>query len=426
MNTKINLFFIVVIFFTTNLFSQGNLPESREATFIEANGSTEILVRATGIGGESGFWGFKEEKSLKLAEIDARKSAVYFVLYGGANLDGVLRSEEDKRNFSRIENDFFAEDNIKKFIAWEATTFEKRVRLSGKDKLKIEKQIRINKKTIVDQLIEKRIIVSVEEITEEIGLPTIMVLPEVKTGENPLDELRGNTVAKQGASTIESYLTAKKYNVIAPDQAEQISQQQKAQISLKGNEEDLSYTIALSVGSDIYITYALTIDERKVGSTKVRKASASVRAYETTTARLLGTETGYSEESAAPAAALVESAIANALNNVLGRVNSYWEDDIKNGAQYKVIFTLNGNFDEDAKYDVADAVEKSLKKLSNKTKENIVSDKTIDYLVWISNKEMQSPTGFFRVLRKEFSANYPSAKLKQITLNRKLMLLGIE
>ena len=64
-----------------------------------------------------------------------------------------------------------------------------------------------------------------------------------------------------------------------------------------------------------------------------------MRAFETTTARLLGAETGYSDESAAPATALVEAAMTNALDNVMSRINSYWQDDIKNGLQYKVIVT---------------------------------------------------------------------------------------
>jgi hypothetical protein len=266
----------------------------------------------------------------------------------------------------------------------------------------------------------------VQEVTEEIGLPTLMALPETKPGQNPLDELRKDPLLKQGASVIESYLTAKKYQVIAPDQAEQIFQQQKAQMSLKGKDEDLSYAIALSVGSDIYVTYSVNIETRRVGSSEVRKASVSVRSYETTTARLLGTETGYSEESAAPAAALVEAAITNALNNVISRINAYWVDDVKTGLQYKVIINITGQFDEDSKYDLADAVQKSLKKLCSRVKENIVSDKTIDYLVWVSNQDIQSPSAFFRELRKEFTANFVKGKLRQVNLNRKLLILAVE
>lgn len=408
------------------MVGQGNLPTSREATFVEANGPAEVMIRAKGIGGVKGMWGFKEEESVKMAESDARKAAVYFVVYGGAGLDGLLRSEDDKRKFATTENEFFDETNIQKFIAWEASGFDSRVKMAGGEKIKIEKQFRVNRKAISDQLVERRIMASVQDITEEIGMPTIMALPEVKPGQNPLDELRSNTVLKQGASAIESHLTSKKYSVIAPDQAEQIFQQQKAQMSLKGHEEDLSYAIALSVGSDVYITYTITVDKRVIGSSEVRKASVSVRAYETTTARLLGTETGYSDESAAPATALVEAAVTNALNNVMSRINSYWQDDLKNGLQYKVIVNITGKFDEDQKYDIEDAVQKMLKKLCSKTKQNVVSDKTIDYLVWVSNPDMQNPTGFFRELRKEFNANFSAGKLRQVNLNRKLMLVAVE
>ena len=416
----------MVVLSACMMVGQATLPTSREATFVEANGPAEVMIRAKGIGGVKGIWGFKEEESVKMAETDARKAAVYFVVYGGAGLDGLLRSEDDKRKFATMETEFFDETNIQKFIAWEASGFDSRIKMAGGEKIRIEKQFRVNRKAISDQLVERRIIASVQDITEEIGMPTIMALPEVKPGQNPLDELRSNTVLKQGASAIESHLTSKKYSVIAPDQAEQIFQQQKAQMSLKGHEEDLSYAIALSVGSDVYITYTITVDKRIIGSSEVRKASVSVRAYETTTARLLGTETGYSDESAAPATALVEAAVTNALNNVMSRINSYWQDDLKNGLQYKVIVNIVGKFDEDQKYDIEDAVQKMLKKLCSKTKQNVVSDKTIDYLVWVSNPDMQNPTGFFREMRKEFNANFSAGKLRQVNLNRKLMMVAVE
>ena len=420
-----NLFLLIVVV-SIQLYAQGNLPESRQATFIEAVTADEVLIKSKGVGGKSGMFGFKEEESVKLAEIDARKSAVYLVVYGGAGLDGLVRSDDDKRKFAPVEQELFATDNVQKFIAWEANSFESRVKLAGGEKIRVEKQFRINRAAIMNFLVDRRVIAKLEDVTEEIGLPTLMALPEVKPGQNPLEELRSNAVLKQGASVIESYLTQKKYNVVAPEQAQQLYEQQKAQLNLKGHEEDLSYMIALSVGSDIYVSYTITVDTRKVGSSDVRKASVSIRAFETTTARLLGVETGYSEESAAPPSALVEAAMTNALNNVISRINSYWQDDLKNGAQYKIIFTIVGQFDQDTKYDIADAAAKTLKKIAGRVKENVVADNTIDYLAWIQDKDMQSPSALFRELRREFNANFSQGKLKQITLNRKLIVVGVE
>ncbi len=420
------LFSILLVLSTRGAVAQSTPPVSREATFIEAVGEAEVMIRAKGVGAASGFFGFDEEGSVKNAETDARKSAVYFVLYGGAGLDGILKASDEKKKFSAIESDFWDDTNIGKFISWEAAHLDSRVKMAGGEKIRVEKQFRVHRRALIAMLVDRRVLASVEEMTEEAGLPTIMALPEVKSGQNPLEILKGDNVIKQGASAIESFLTYRKYNVIAPDQAEQIFQQQKGQMSLKGKEEDLSYAIALSVGSDIYITYSITVDSRYVGSSQVRKASVSVRAYETTTARLLGTETGYSDESAAPATALVDAAVGNALSNVMSRINAYWKDDSKNGQQYKVIFNITGQFDEDTKYDLADAAAKTLKKLCNRSKENVVSDKTIDYLVWVTDKDMQSPTGFFRELRKEFNANFTKGKLRQVNMNRKLMLLSVE
>ncbi len=420
-----NLFLLIVVV-SIQLYAQGNLPESRQATFIEAVTADEVLIKSKGVGGKSGMFGFKEEESVKLAEIDARKSAVYLVVYGGAGLDGLVRSDDDKRKFAPVEQELFATDNVQKFIAWEANSFESRVKLAGGEKIRVEKQFRINRAAIMNFLVDRRVIAKLEDVTEEIGLPTLMALPEVKPGQNPLEELRSNAVLKQGASVIESYLTQKKYNVVAPEQAQQLYEQQKAQLNLKGHEEDISYMIALSVGSDIYVSYTITVDTRKVGSSDVRKASVSIRAFETTTARLLGVETGYSEESAAPPSALVEAAMTNALNNVISRINSYWQDDLKNGAQYKIIFTIVGQFDQDTKYDIADAAAKTLQKIAGRVKENVVTENTIDYLAWIQDKDMQSPSTLFRELRREFNANFSQGKLKQITLNRKLIVVGVE
>ena len=336
------VFSIALALSTRIAAAQSTPPVSREATFIEANGEAEVMIRAKGVGAASGFFGFDEEGSMKNAEADARKSAVYFVLFGGAGLDGLVKSPDEKKKFSAIEADFWDDANIGKFIAWEATHLDSRVKMAGGEKIRVEKQFRVNRRALTALLVERRIIASVEEMTEEAGLPTIMALPEVKPGQNPLEILRSDNVVRQGASAIESYLTLKQYNVVAPDQAEQIFQQQRGQLNLKGKEEDLSYAIALSVGSDIYITYTVTIDSRYVGSSQVRKASVSVRAYETTTARLLGTETGYSEESAAPATALVDAAVGNALSNVMSRINAYWKDDSKNGQQYKVTIKIGG------------------------------------------------------------------------------------
>lgn len=416
----------IILLFPLSLFAQSSLPQSYQATFIENSGPDEVMVRAKGIGGKSGFFGLEEEESVKLAVEDARKSAVYFVLFGGEGLDGILKTENQKNKFSMIKQKFFVSENIQKFITWEENGFDSRIKLAGGKKILVEKEFRINRKAIINYLVAHNIIESAQSVTEQIGYPTLMVIPEVPPGKSPLDELQSNPLLKQAETVIEAFLTSNKYDVVEPEQAKQLYNQEKAQLSLHGHEEDLSYAIALSVGSDIYLTYNIIVNKRYVGSTIVRKASASIRAFETTTARLLGAETGYSEESAAPPAALIEAAITNAMNNVLSRIYSYWQDDISIGLQYKIIFNLTGEFTEDQIYNIQNAIEKTLKKLSNRTKENIVTNKTVDYSVWIHNSILQSPSDIFRAIRREFNNNFPQGQLEQIILNRKLIIANIK
>lgn len=422
---KIGLF-LLSIFSAATLFAQGNLPQSRQATFIENSGPDEVMVRAKGIGGKSGFFGFDEETSVKLAVLDAERSAVYFVVFGGEGLDGILKTNVQKQKFAMIEQSFFAADNVVKFIAWEENGFDSRIKLAGEKKILVEKEFRINRKGIINYLVDRHVIESVQAVTEQVGYPTLMVLPNVKPGQNPLQALQSDSLLQQAASVIEAFLTANRYNVVEPEQAAQLYQQEKAVLSLKGDAEDPSYMIALSVGSDIYLTYSVTVSTRYAGNTVVHRASASVQAFETTTARLLASETGYSQESAAPATALVEAAITNAMNNVLSRINAYWQEDIKNGLQYKIIFNIVGQYSNNEKYDIEDAVAKTLNQIADRTKENIVSDRTMDYSVWIDNTDLQSPLSIFLKLRKVFNNNFPEGKLEQILLNRKLIMVGIE
>jgi hypothetical protein len=66
----------------------------------------------------------------------------------------------------------------------------------------------------------------------------------------------------------------------------------KSHLLIKGQEEDEAYGLALTIGSDVYITYTINISENYVAGQHLNKAIVGVRAFETTTARLLGTETG--------------------------------------------------------------------------------------------------------------------------------------
>lgn len=396
---------------------ESNLPLTREASFVESYSPTEWMIKASGIG--MGKKKYEEDR----ASEDARKCAVYYCLYLGS--DPILSDQQEKNRFSLIEEDFFKLDNINKYISWESSELTSRVRINGGKDLKIEKVFRVNVGLLKEDLVASGVIIALPDLAAEVGLPQLMVLPEVKKGENPLEVMENRSEIKHAARAIESYLTAKRYEVIVPQQQDFLNNYGEAMRLVESTSDDISQRIALAIGSDIYITYSVNIESRYVGSTEQKKASVSVRAYETTTARLLGTETGYSYERPSPDEVVVEEAIHDAIDKVLSRVTAYWKEDLQRGIQYKILFSITGNFSEDQIEDIQFAIADVMDEFANRSKENVVTDQTMDYLVWVKSGKYDQARDLYRDIRDGFAAKFAGAKVKSQQMNRKLLMLEI-
>lgn len=410
---------LLLLFFAAlpQALAQGNLPISREASFVESYSPTEWNVRAAGIG--EGKKKQQEEKALE----DARKSAVYFCLYMGT--DPILSTPEEKARFAPMEQEFFDIQNITKYIAWESEEFTQRVRSRDEKQLKIEKVVRVNVGLLKEDLIGRGVLVATADLTAAIGMPQIMVIPEVPKGQNPLEAMQSRSDLKQAARSIESYLTARRYEVIVPEQQDFLNNYGQTMKLVEGSSEDLSYKIALAIGSDVYITFSVSIDRNMRGSSEVKKASVSVRAFETTTARLLGTETGYSYERPSPDEVIVEEAIHDAIDKVLSRINAYWKEDLQRGIQYKIIFSITGSFDDEQVEDIQFAIADVIDRFATRSKENVVTGQTMDYLVWVKPAQFDQARDVYRAIRDDFASEYPGAKVKSQQMNRKLLLLEV-
>ncbi len=406
--------------------AQDNLPESREATLIEATSPTEVMVRATGYGHHDpkGLFKKPDPKVMnKRAETDAMKAAVYFLLYNSDT--PILQTAAEKQAFLGIQSSFFQTDHIKKFISWESPSYLNRVKVNDTT-VKITKSYKINKQSIVNELTSQGVLTPREDITEKLGLPYIMVLPNSKGDQSPLQRLQNDPQLKKGAEVIESYLTSRHYDVLVPEQVQANNAMQQTAQFMSGMEDDYSYQLALSIGSDIYITYTIDISRRKVGNTPVAKASAGVRAYETTTARLLGTETGYSQERPGSEMPLIEEAMNNAIDPVLSKINAYWKDDLKRGIQYKLVISLGSGFDNDTAEDISWGVGDILKKITKDYKENVISEKTLDYLIWCDPSDYRRSSDVYRSIKENYQNDALPGDLDREAINRKLLLLSIK
>ncbi len=399
---------LLLLFIVAGRAVYAQVPKSQEATFVESYSPTEVTLKAKGIG-------FNVDE----AERDARKCAVYFLLYS-AN-DAILQTPAEKEAFKAIEQEFFTDANINNYITFMSNSILSKVKLQD-GSVKVEKLIRVNREKLKEDLVAKGAIAGTKDLAAIAGNPFIMVLPEVPKGQSPIAALQRDPNIKKGAEVIESYLTARRYEVRVPEQQDAVNDLVSAKKAVAGIQDDIAYKLALSIGADIYISYNVKIEQGSIG----KKASVGCRAYETTTARLLGTETGYSPERPdVPEAALIEEAMNFAIDRVLSRINAYWKEDIASGRQYKVIFRITGKFDDPD--NLTDALEDVLKEVTTKRKNNATTKETADWILWQNSYE--SERDFFKALSKAFESNKDikklGAKLKRINVNRKLMLLEI-
>ena len=406
------------------------IPVSKEATLIEAVSSSEWLIEATG----KYMSPEKREKKAKKdvdkngvtkATDDAKKAVVYFVLFGGT--DPLISSSQERQKLDEYESFYFDMSNISRYISWEESALQKKVKLNGGKGLKIVKRFKINKSILMKDLENHNILEAREDLADVFGNPFIMVLPEVEKGENPIEMLQSNQRLKHAASVIESFLTARQYDVVVPAAMENMDNLNAAQMSLGDQEEDFAYQLALSIGSDIYITYSGDLESAGYGTDKY---SMAVRAYETTTARLLGTETGYSQARKGEIMVSIEEAMNGAIDNVLSRLINYWESDLKNGVQYKLVVSISTDFDEDEAESISFAFMDAVEEISNKSKENIATSQTLDYLLWCDPGKYDKSSKVYRYLKKKFG-NFVedegvTAKLRKINVNRKMILLKVD
>lgn len=401
-----------------------NLPESREGTIINAASSAEIIVEASGIYYSEKRFGAKKEVrkyGIDYASKDAGKAAVYTLLFSGT--DPILSTDVEKQTFSSVQESFFNDDNIKTFITYEEARPSKKVSLKDGKGIKIVKQFKVNRDLLVKTLEDQNVLTKRETIEDLLGNPTIMVIPQTSKGQTPIELLSTDENAKIAATVVQSFLTARQYDVILPDQQSFLNDLTNSQLNLADREEDMAYQLALSVGSDIYIDFSVSHSKAAYDTDKY---AVTVRAFETTTGRLLGSETGHAQARKDEKFVSIEEAMLDAINSVLSRVTTYWKSDLEDGIQYKVITSIDADaFSEAELENLQDVYFDTIEDVAKKTKEVIVTSQTIDYLIWCDPKEYDKSRDVWRAIRRQFNAEYPKARITSLNQNRKLLLLKI-
>ena len=393
-----------------------NLPRSAEASLVEATSPCEWMVLASGVGVGS------EKKWDNFANQDARKAAVSFVLIGGT--DPLLQTPTERQRFESIKESFFSNRNYERYISWEEMKYSDRVRFENPRQLRITKHFKVNRCLLKDYLQSVAVLEETDMI--QLGMPFIAVLPQVEKGHDPIDRLSSDPNCNHAAATIESHLTALRFETVVPRQLQTIDDLIHCEKYLSEVTTDNCYILANAIGSDIYIEFSTSTERNEVAGNAVRKVVSTVRAFETTTARLLGSETGYSEESTNSEKALIEQSLNDAVTKVLTRIEAYWKSDLAQGLQYKVHFAVSPKVRSTRRDEIQFACHDMLKSRSRIIKELANSGQNFDYLIWVDPKLIAGTTDLYRALQQDFQAQFTDVSLRRVVVNRKLAIFEIE
>jgi hypothetical protein len=115
----------------------------------------------------------------------------------------------------------------------------------------------------------------------------------------------------------------------------------------------------------------------------------------------------------------------DAIDKVLARVTEYWKKDVDKGIQYKLIFNLSTDFDEDQIEEIQFTLMDAIEDMSKSSKENIVTAQTIDYLIWCDPEKYDKSSKVYRYLKKYFTQEETEGTIRKLNVNRKMILLKV-
>lgn len=255
---------------------------------------------------------------------------------------------------------------------------------------------------------------SASAAAQDLPKPVLMVLPD---GNEPLETLRNNPFAKSLTEAGNEYLTQRGYDVKSLEGNEDLNDL----ISLQGeisDSEDPSYLAGLSLGADIYIKFSGTMNSDMV--------SVSVSAYETSTARLLGSQSSSTKDNGVGMENrhyLVQSALKKAMPGLESKILSYWSEDLRKGVQYKVVIHMGERFSGTSLEDLQEGAVETLRAKFGQVRINSMSDRSMDLIVYANPSAYTDAFAVYSGIREALS---PLASAKKTNIVKKLILMDLE
>lgn len=253
---------------------------------------------------------------------------------------------------------------------------------------------------------------------QDIGQPIIMVSPNLSLKDGVPDASAESPYSRTTAEAINGYLTKKNYEVKSVDGQAELNSILEMQSDIANSEDDLSYLASVALDADIYIKYSSEVTNDEV--------SVEVSAYETSTARLLGSQSAVVRNNGHTSKININSnigaAVRKAMPGLEQKILGYWKMDLAKGTQYKVVVSIKGEYSDSQTEDLHDAIMKGLKSNFNSVKVNIMTAKTLDFVIYANPMKYKDSQEIYSKLRQIFK---PIAETKKNNITRKLILMEL-
>lgn len=257
---------------------------------------------------------------------------------------------------------------------------------------------------------------SVEDIPFKMR-PTVLVAPAIGRGSDAsIDVVRKNPLAKTAMEVINAYMSERGYNVVSLESQAQLDEVVQLQSDIAGNDEDLAYVAGLSVGADINITFA--------GSLQKGSVVIDLNASEASTANLLASESSrMADDSGEGQRVLVQKAVQEAIVKLENKVRGRLAADLEKGAQYKVVAHLTGSFTDDQAEQISSIVSSQIRKKFNKMQILSMTRNTFDLLVFADPDQFEDSQMVYDAFVQGLEG---VAKVHKQNITKKLIILEIQ
>lgn len=255
------------------------------------------------------------------------------------------------------------------------------------------------------------------EILQNYTQPVIMVTPMI-SNKGGSQEIATDPSSSAVAEAINSYLTKRNYEVKSIEGQETLNEILVMQNDIANTEDDLSYLAGIALDADIYIKFKQETTNDEV--------SVEISAYETSTSRLLGSQSSVVRNNGHTSKININSnlgaAVRKAMPGLEKKILSYWKNDLTKGTQYKVVANIKGEYSDSQTEDLHDAIMKGLKSNFSSVKVNVMTAKTLDFVIYASPLKYKDSQEIYSKLRQIFK---PIAETKKNNITRKLILMEL-